>query len=88
MPDDRLAQHRRAETTPRPAHRVEGEAADARACAESVIGKERVSVRPAAIWFTGELPAISGYFADSAANCSRYLLAVKGAVCLSRYDSI
>jgi len=35
----------RAETTPRPAHRVEGEATDARARAEGVIGKERDCVR-------------------------------------------
>lgn len=43
VPDDRLTQHRRAQTTPRPAHRVEGEAADARA--EGVIDKERDYVR-------------------------------------------
>ena len=35
----------RAETTPRPAHRIEREAADARARAEGVIGKERDCVR-------------------------------------------
>lgn len=82
MPDERLAQHRRAETTPRPAHQVEGEAAADCASAEGVIGKERVSVRPSAIWLTKELAAISGYFADSAANCTRYFLVLAGSICL------
>ncbi len=47
MPDDQLAQHRRAETTPRPALQVEGEAADGDAAvsAEGVMGKERDCVR-------------------------------------------
>jgi len=55
MPDDRLAQHRRAETTPRPAHRVEGEAADAYARADGVIGKEHVSESSSVVVSVGVL---------------------------------
>ena len=44
-PDDRFAQHRRAQATPRPPHQGEGETAYAVRAAEDVMGRERDCAR-------------------------------------------